>query len=942
MSTLALYVLVFLGADLPYQENFAPNASFELDRDRDGSPDGWRGYAYDSPAQLAWDNTTAHDGARSLRISQTLGPGDTSDWKRHSGRWVSAAFPAQPASRYELSVWIKTEDVTGRANAHLAWQRGGTWLSETPTPAVSGTHDWQQVSVTAQAPNEADSLVISLNLSRSKGTAWFDQVRVSGHSRPLPHVEYVFNDTGDWFPFEFPLDDTNLDTIDLTGLLDAPAGKHGFLTTGDDGHFYFADGRRARFFGTNLGGRDCMPEKTVAETTAARLAKYGVNMIRLHAFDSRSHRLIDYDRGGSRHLNAEALDRFDYLVAQLKKRGIYIYLDLLDYRWFRTADGVKLGDQFSHNWQGSMKGASIFDPRMIELQKEYATQLLTHRNPYTGLRYVDDPAVAVVEITNENSVFYFFRTSDLSLPYYREQLTARWNRWLVGRYGNRRRLAHEWTDAQGNCALLDEEDPAAGTVQIPFGMADRIGRTLSGATAALLAAPRVRDLLRFFTEVQLEYYRTMHGHLRQIGVRVPIAGTNQMFFASDTYCCAAETDFISRNQYWRHPSVRAEPFFRFSNDPLIQVDIPTERNPLSVIARTSVAGKPQIVAEFNFPWPNEYRCEGLLMSAAYACLQDWDGFLLFSYGLGDQRLSMFRSESDPARWGEFPAAALLFHRFDVDSGRNEIHVVHDMKHLYDPEPPTTSAKYTNHRFLTFISKVRTAFADDVYRGKPDAVFACGDSSDVPVAETTKAIRIADRPWEKWLYPQFVAQARQLGLPGYDRMDPGARRFDSDTGQLSLDYERGLLTINTPRTQAAVGRLADAGPVNLDAMSVRCTVPFAAVVATSLDGDPLGRSRRVLLTCVGRAENTAQAFWPPSQQQLAQNRMSWMLPGEGRRPVLAEPIAGQVRLQFPDRAVVYSLDPTGKRTGRVTAATEGGTLALDPAAARSIWCEIVAE
>jgi len=942
MSAAVLCLLCLLGADLPYEENFAPNPSFELDRDRDTLPDGWRPYPFDSPAQLAWDDTVAHDGARSLRISNSLGAGSTADWKRHTGRWVSPAFPVVPGTRYELSVWIRTEGVTGKAYAHLAWQREGRWLSETPTPAVTGTNPWQQVHIVANAPKDADTLVISLNLSRSKGSAWFDQVKLSGQSRPLPHVEYVFNDTSDWFPFEFPLDDTNRDSIDLSGLLDPPAGKHGFVTTGADGHFYFADGCRARFFGTNLGGRDCMPEKALAETTAARLAKYGVNMIRLHAFDSRSHRLIDYDRGDSRHLNPEALDRFDYLVAQLKKHGIYIYLDLLDYRWFRTADGVKYGDEFTHNWQGSMKGASIFDRRMIELQKEYATQLLTHRNPYTGLRYVDDPAVAVVEITNENSVFYFFRTRDLSLPYYREQLTARWNQWLAERYGDRRRLAQAWTDSQGRCALLPDENPAAGTVKLPFAMADRVGRSLSGNAAAMVAAARVRDLLRFFTEIQLAYYRTMHDHLRRIGVRVPIAGTNQMFFPADTHCCAAECDFISRNQYWRHPHRKAKPFFRFSNDPMIAVDIPTQRNPLSVIARTSVAGKPQIVAEFNFPWPNEYRCEGLLLAAAYSCLQDWDGFLLFSYGLEDKQLSMFRSQSDPARWGLFPAAALLFHRLDVSPARNEVHVVHDMQRLYEPEPPTSSAKYTVHRFLTFTSKVRTAFAEDVYRGKPDVVLACGPSAEVKVAPGTKVIRIAEQPWEKWLYPQFVAQAQKLGLPGYDSMQPNVRRFNSDTGELLLDYDRGLLTINTPRTQAVVGRLGKCGQVKLHALSVQSSVEFAAVVASSLDGLPLGQSRRVLLTCVGKAENTAQGFWPPSAEQLERNRVSWMLPGQGRTPVLAQPIAGQLRLQIPGPAVVYRLDPTGRRAGRVKATFSGSTLLLDPAVGRSIWCEAVCQ
>ncbi|MCK4373916.1 MAG: hypothetical protein KAX19_01265, partial [Candidatus Brocadiae bacterium] len=147
-----------------------------------------------------------------------------------------------------------------------------------------------------------------------------------------------FTDTEGWYEWAFALDDPTLEEIDLSFLLDPPAGKHGFLTVRDDGHFYFEDGTRARFFGTNVGGPDCAPDKKTAEMLAARLARYGINLLRLHAPDSEWGALIDYGKGDSRHLDPEALDRYDYFVAQLKERGIYVYFDLLDYRSFQEAD----------------------------------------------------------------------------------------------------------------------------------------------------------------------------------------------------------------------------------------------------------------------------------------------------------------------------------------------------------------------------------------------------------------------------------------------------------------------------------------------------------------------------------------------------------------------------------------------------------------------------
>ncbi len=731
MTTILAVALVLYSADLKQQDNFAENGSFELDVNRDDSPDGWRPFAYDSPAQLGWDSDVSHHGQRSVRIQDTVRPGSADpadpadpaelrDWKRCSGRWVAGARPVKPGTEYRLEVWVRIEGVTGRAGTHLAWQRGGSWLSEVGTPAVSGTQDWQKLTVSGVAPPEADSVVVSCNLTRSEGTAWFDDVRVSGWSDTLPEIPYQFNDTTDWFPFTFPAADTNLDQIDLTALLDAPAGRHGFVTVQGDGHFYFEDATRARFFGTNVGGAACAPDKQQAAAIAARLAKYGCNMLRLHSMDGRHNPLIDYAGGTSRQFDAEALDRIDYFIAQLKRRGIYVYLDLLDYRWFRTADGVEQGDQFTHNWAGSMKGASIFDPRMIELQQQYASMLLDHRNPYTGLRYADEPAIAVLETTNENSVFYFLRNNDLSLPYYRDQLSRRWNDWLREQYGDRARLDRAWTDELGQRALLDEEDFAERTVQFPFGGLRHVvdqatGKPFQGA----FAAARVRDALRFLEGVQTAYYTAMRQHLKQVGVKIPIAGTNQMFTGVDTHVEATQNDFMSRNQYWRHPHRNARPFWKFANEPMLAVDLATERTPLTVIARSSVAGKPQAVAEYNFPWPNEYRAEGLIMSVAYACLQDWDIFLLFSYQPGDPNLSMFRSQSDPARWGEVPAAAAMFLRGDVSAARNTVHVVQNRKDRFLPRPDTSEAKYTCQRFLTFLSKVRAAFVEDQYDGEAD-------------------------------------------------------------------------------------------------------------------------------------------------------------------------------------------------------------------------------
>ena len=77
----------------------------------------------------------------------------------------------------------------------------------------------------------------------------------------------------------------NVGALDFSHLLDAPAGKHGHVTV-KDGHFYFADGTRARFIGFNLPTRSNTPDHETADKLAARFASLGVNVIRLHAADA--------------------------------------------------------------------------------------------------------------------------------------------------------------------------------------------------------------------------------------------------------------------------------------------------------------------------------------------------------------------------------------------------------------------------------------------------------------------------------------------------------------------------------------------------------------------------------------------------------------------------------------------------------------------------------
>src|SRR5512143_3590156 len=82
-------------------------------------------------------------------------------------------------------------------------------------------------------------------------------------------------------PFVLPWDDASPGPTDLSFLNHTPAGKFGPIHARPDGHFYAGD-ERVRFLGVNLCFSGTLPEENDADKIAARMAKFGINVVRFH------------------------------------------------------------------------------------------------------------------------------------------------------------------------------------------------------------------------------------------------------------------------------------------------------------------------------------------------------------------------------------------------------------------------------------------------------------------------------------------------------------------------------------------------------------------------------------------------------------------------------------------------------------------------------------
>jgi hypothetical protein len=223
-----------------------------------------------------------------------------------------------------------------------------------------------------------------------------------------------------------------------------------FVTINENGNFS-VDGSRIKFWGINLVAEGAFIDKNIADKVAARIRKMGFNLVRFHHIDNPwGSGSLFYGMPNTRTLNLIKLDILHHTIAKLKEQGIYSNINLNVSRTFKVTDGIAYADSLPEMG----KYVTIFDRNLIALQKEYAFQLLTTTNPYTGLPLCNDPAMAMVEIINENSIFRAWRDGILTtknkggvLSYFHSKmLDSLWNEFLFNKYYTTTNLANAWNN----------------------------------------------------------------------------------------------------------------------------------------------------------------------------------------------------------------------------------------------------------------------------------------------------------------------------------------------------------------------------------------------------------------------------------------------------------------------------------------------------------------
>ena len=617
------------------------------------------------------------------------------------------------------------------------------------------------------------------------------------------------------FPF-VPSYDSPDNVVNMSHLLAAPAGKDGRIRV-EGGHFVNDKGR-FKLHATNLTGPANFPTHEEAERLAARLARFGINCVRLHYFDNsygtfmlpKEQGILDESGETRRKLDPERRDRQDYLIAQFKKRGIYVNINLHVARQLGVADGIPPGS-------GSMnKGSNLFYPPLIKLQKEYARELLSHVNPYTGMNYLKDPVVAVVELNNEEALWNTYRGGRLDSrdDVYGKCLKKLWSDWLVKKYGTTEKARAAWKLAEKPLPFLDKFRIENGDYPLVH----------SNSKRSRAPIEMKRDFYQFITDVEHDYWTGMRDYLKKdLGLEAPVAATQLGY---TTPQLMAEMDYVDHHAYWCHPRVRKE--WRIGNGAMVN----NTASCLRKLASQRVLGKPYTISEYNHPYPNFYGAEGQPMFRAYGALHGWDGVFEYSYNNRqnaepDHNEYFFSMAARTDVLAHFPACAAMYLRGDVKESAS---------------PYVANLPY-NEYLDRFVRK---------------GIIAQG------IESATDGKVPNELALERKTAVDLTAKSKQIAcpIPGKDQ-----KVFKSDTGEIVLNGEiegAAFWTVNTPNTKVfsgfTKGRTFDLGGVKLQVGETKlgwATVSLTSHDATGFGAD--GRPARILLAATGLCHNGGAKF-----------------------------------------------------------------------------------
>ncbi|MFO7957722.1 MAG: beta-galactosidase [Candidatus Brocadiia bacterium] len=715
----------------------------------------------------------------------------------------------------------------------------------------------------------------------------------SGLDKPEP-AEDAGPDT--WFPF-YPGDDefSEDSIIDMTPLIEQrsgiPAGKHGFVQRDGD-RFVFSDRPEepVKFWGT-CASPAANPE--LQRQQARFYVKYGINLVRRHTVQHEVGLLQTDPQTGERRLDPDRLDKFDRWFAILKENGIYMCWSCFYPHIITPEDGYpqELYKELPDRGAGkSTSGVVNLMPQLQDAQWEWLETLLLHENPYTGNRYIDEPALAIVETHNEDCIFFHSPLNTLAagdeMPRHTAILKRKWAEWLQERYGSDEALREAWGDGMRSGDSVDNENM------------DIYGAWQMGAEGPIIGEnvrPRERqrmgDFIRFLAETQRSFYEQRERRLRELGYKGCTISTawragGPAADPANIWADDAQT-VISRHNYFGGGAgghnIEAGEVNNESHMP-----VPGSR--ILSTGMYQVDDKPFMKTEWTQLPPNQWKAEAAPLFAFYGMgLQGWDASTHFAgstprFGSGWPRLRSYVTET-PHYLGQFPALAFSIHNNHIEQA-----------------PPAAARRLKLEDIFQGIDALNQDFTGGGYDQKELTGNLATPKEVLAIGRVTLKIDEEVDPPEKVDWDRYWDKQQAV--------------VESMTGDLVWDYGKKVVTVRSDKTQGIIG-FAGGRSFELPALEADVRTPFVSLLFTPLDDKPLAESEHILITAMARDKQKGARYSMDGSELL----------DVGSPPLMMEPVQATLTLDGPPIESVRVVDIYGVPTDREVE-REGNTFDID--------------
>ena len=705
-----------------------------------------------------------------------------------------------------------------------------------------------------------------------------------------------------WFEFqEKPASDESV--IDMSEWLDKPAGKHGFMQNKED-KFVFEDGTEIKIWGVNIADSRIFVDRPTAREWAAYLAKYGVNGVRFHKFSRPGYR----NEKVSTRLSVEYFDKLDFFSNQLRERGIYYGWSHIYGHSPQPGDSARLlaYEEIKNAGSGHLKGSTIglvhFAEDLQDLSIDLTVSMLNHKNPYTGLRYADDPGLSFIELQNEDNIF--FATTEgflMQCPTYKALACRKFSQWLKNKYGSHENLVKAWGEDAIDAFDKNQTGEHLDKENI-FPMANHV--LLS---SAFIYRPDIRKRLLdtglFLFEQQNAFYQRYAEAIRATGYKGALVGSCWQAGDNIAHFYNLYSDYLigaidRHNYYGGGAGGHSMQPGRVQNVSMLEVP----GSGLMGVGMQAVVDRPFVYSEWFALSPNEWIAESVPLIAAYGMgLQGWDGSYAYACnyphlvnGLESPNHGVYNVDA-PMHIGLYPAVARMIYSNEIKEGGyigiQKVHV-----------PSLAEGK------MGFEMSVKQDWDQKEFEGT------------VP----SKALVIGK------VGVEFTDQFETTSSPTLSNfIDTTSQLMYSTSGQLIWSYGKNkYFTVNAPSTKMWVGFLPRK-KTEIGGYSLRCENPFVVVAVNSLDKNKtLAETDHILITTMGRTRNKGMKYNAKGDSLINKGEAQLMMEGVSFTLTFPNSINGKICI----------LDHNGERTDQWIE-VKGNKIRIDGNRYRAFYYEL---